>query len=199
MLVISCHADTGFFNHRLKYLSREILEGHLDNFIGVHTVMTAYFSGKLDYPYVRIELTYGEEEEMDGAKEVCETLTPNDIVMVVDVTAAPTKKDFVIEKCLDTKLSHALKKSLKKFSFDISTGTDDPVANEDESDVYIQKCPYTFFMGIPCTGGDYNAGMVQAKKESIIIVSEAILQIAKDYPAICEHLNIHIKKTRLAK
>ena len=47
MLVISCHADTGFPSHRLRRLKGRLVEGHLDNFIGVHAVMQAYFSGRL--------------------------------------------------------------------------------------------------------------------------------------------------------
>jgi hypothetical protein len=73
-LVISCHADTGFPAHRLNR-ERGACVGHLDNFVGVHAVMNAYFSGRMDAPNLRIELTYGEETGMAGAYEVLETLS----------------------------------------------------------------------------------------------------------------------------
>jgi hypothetical protein len=100
-LVISCHADTGFKRHRLRLNRNGDYYGYLDNFVGVHAVMNAYFSGELDYPDIRIELTYGEETDMEGANEVMETLHPDDTVIVVDVTGAPTDSDITIEKCSD--------------------------------------------------------------------------------------------------
>ena len=48
--------------------------GHMDNFGGVYAVMKAYFSGKLPQKGVRIEVTYGEETDMEGAKEVARTI-----------------------------------------------------------------------------------------------------------------------------
>jgi len=44
--------------------------GHLDNFLGVKAVMDLFFSGVIDNHYTRIELTYGEEEDFSGAKEI---------------------------------------------------------------------------------------------------------------------------------
>lgn len=56
-----------------------------------------------------------------------------------------------------------------QFSYEIYTGCEDPVANQDESDVYRLGTPFCFFMGIPVRGGqvgkfrskgDYNDGPV---------------------------------------
>ena len=103
MLVISAHADTNFRRHSLAVRGGEYL-GHLDNLVGVHAVMLAYFSGRLAPGRARIELTYGEEEDFAGARRVAPTLGPRDLVAVVDVTATPTRAGFVIEKCGDRRL-----------------------------------------------------------------------------------------------
>lgn len=66
--------------------------------------MNAYFSGRLNNPDIRIELTYGEETDMEGAYAVMETLQPNDAVTVVDVTGTITQSDITIEKCSDLDL-----------------------------------------------------------------------------------------------
>lgn len=89
MLVISAHADTNFSSHKLKKLQDGAIEGHLDNFSGVHAVMKAYFSGKLDRGNVRVV------------------------------------------------------------------------------DVYSKVCSRTCFIGVPVTGGDYNAGVVECKERSL--------------------------------
>jgi hypothetical protein len=99
ILLISCHADTGFKTHRLSIDKNGSYFGHLDNFIGVYAVMQAYFSGKMNYGNTRIELTYGEEDGMEGAYKVLKSLHKNDVAIVVDVTGIPTKKDITIEKC----------------------------------------------------------------------------------------------------
>jgi hypothetical protein len=74
-------------------------EGHLDNFVGVHAVMNPHFSGKMDAPNLRIELGYGDEKSLPGAHEVLKTLSPDYVVVVVDVTGALIHCDLVIEKC----------------------------------------------------------------------------------------------------
>lgn len=180
-LVISCHADTGFASHRLQIDGNGDYYGHLDNFVGVYAVMQSYFSGKLDHDSVRIELTYGEETGMSGAYEVLETLDPGDTVIVVDVTGTPTKKDLVIEKCSDAKLRVFMAKALKGISYDLYQDCPDPVANEDECDVYKQRLDKVCFLGIPCRGGDYNAGMVSASPKSVEAAAQAIIQIAKEF------------------
>ena len=115
-LVISCHADTGFKGHRLRLDRSGLFYGHLDNFVGVHAVMKAFFSGRLDRPHVRIELTGGEETDMAGAFEVLETLEAKDVVIVVDVTGTPTQADIVIEKCRDAGLRRFIRKALAGLS-----------------------------------------------------------------------------------
>lgn len=190
MLVISCHADTGFKSHSLRSVGHGVVEGHLDNFAGVHSVMQAYFSGKLSQDHVRIELTYGEEVNFAGALEVLATLRPHDVVAVVDVTGTETKKDLCIEKCSSPELQVFLKKALRGMSFDLFEGCPDPISNSDEADVYRDKCPYTFFMGPPCWGGDYNAGQVRCRHRSLDALSEALCRISRQFPQFCKAVGI---------
>jgi hypothetical protein len=140
--------------------------------------MNAYFSGRLDLPNVRIELTYGEETDMEGAYEVLETLSPDDTVVVVDVTGADTQMDFTIEKCVSPAMQDFVTKALTGMSYDLYEGCPDPVANEDESDVYTQKLQNVFFLGIPCYGGDYNEAEVSCKESSVAAVTEALIRLA---------------------
>ena len=107
MIIISAHADTNFKKVNLQ-IEGDYYKGYLDNYVGVYAVMKAYFSGKMNFDYVRVELTYGEEIDMAGAKKVAEEITNDDLVIVVDVTATPTKKDFVIEKCESKKTGDAI-------------------------------------------------------------------------------------------
>ena len=179
MLVISCHADTGFKSLRLRRLPGGVVEGHLDNFAGCYAVMKAYFSGRMDFDRIRIELTWGEEIGLLGAKELVGSLHPKDLVVVVDVTGTPTNKDFVIEKCADPKVRGFLKKALEGMKYELFEDCPDPIADSDESDVYSQKCPHTFFLGVPCAGGDYNAGAVRCRQASIDAVAEALCRLAE--------------------
>jgi hypothetical protein len=181
MLVISCHADTGFTSHRLRRLPGGVVEGHLDNFAGCHAVMQAYFSGRMDLERVRIELTWGEEAGLLGAKELVGSLDPKDLVVVVDVTGTPTENDFVIEKCADPKARAFLEKALKGMKYELFEGCPDPISDCDETDVYVRNCPHTFFLGLPCTGGDYNAGLVRCRQASLDAVAEAVCRIAEKY------------------
>lgn len=190
MLIISCHADTGFGTHQLEKLEHGIVRGKLDNFAGVYAVMQAYFSGQLTYDYLRIELTYDEEGEMEGAKEVLRTLRKHDVVMVVDVTGVPTQKDFVIEKCKNPALKACLEEILQGMSYDLYVGCEDPIANEDEVNVYSQYCPYTFMLALPCFGGDYNAGAVDMREQTLTSVAQAIGKIAKNFSQLCKKLEI---------
>lgn len=182
--VISCHADTGFPNHRLSRNGEELITGHLDNFVGVHAVMLAYFSGRMDFPNIRIELTYGEEIDMAGAYEVLETLNTDDVVVVVDVTGTPTDGDFVIEKCYSPVMRAFIQDALKGMSYDLYEGCPDPIAWMDESDVYREKLENVFFLGVPCTGGDYNRGAVTCRESSVRAVSEALIRLAGAYPSM---------------
>lgn len=179
MLVISCHADTGFSSHSLRRRDDGTVTGNLDNFAGVYAVMQAYFSGRLSQEHVRIELTYGEEEGCIGAREVLDSLNANDIVIVVDVTGADTSSDFTIEKCRDAALQALLCSALTGMRYDLHEGCPDPISDADEVDVYIEKCRLVCFMGVPCTGGDYNTGHVTCRLQSIESVAEAICRIAE--------------------
>ena len=179
-LVISCHADTGFRAHRLKR-TEGALVGHLDNSAGVHAVMNAFFSGRLDSDLVRIELTYGEETDMEGAYEVLDTLSRDDVVVVVDVTGAETECDITIEKCASPRMREFVAAALEGLSCALYEGCPDPVADEDECDVYGEKLEHVFFLGIPCTGGDYNAGVVACREASIGAASEALMRLAEQF------------------
>ncbi len=181
MLVISTHSDTGFKSHRLAKLPGGIVEGHLDNFAGVHATMLAYFSGRMSQDYVRIELTYGEEIGCIGAQEVYDTLDPSDLVVVVDVTGTPTEKDFCIEKCAHPILRRFLKECLAGMSYDLYENCPDPVSTCDEVDIYVEKCPATFFLGVPVQGGDYNAGIVRCREKSLHAIADALCRIAESY------------------
>jgi len=179
--VISCHADTGFRKHRLTRMPDGNVYGHLDNFVGVHAVMNAYFSGRLDVPGVRIELTYGEETDMAGAKEVRKTLSPDDVVVVVDVTGIDTAADLTIEKCDTPVMQVFVHTALEGMSYVLFPDCPDPIANEDESDVYRKRLENVFFLGIPCQGGDYNAGRVSCRETSIAAATEAIIRLATTF------------------
>lgn len=157
------------------------VEGHLDNFAGVHAVMTAYFSGRLNMPGIRIELTHGEETDMAGAREVCASLDPSDVVLVVDVTAAPAPVDFTIEKCADPDMRRFVRRALKGMRYRLYAGCPDPVAQCDESDVYRSRCRRVCFLGVPCRGGDYNAGVVRCRVRRIEQAAEAICRMAEAF------------------
>lgn len=190
MLVFSCHADTGFDRHALERRADGVLYGHLDNFTGVYAVMSAYFSGRLNRDYLRIELTYGEEVDFAGALEVRETLRPHDVVFVVDVTGTPTKGDLVIEKCESPELRRFLETVLAGMAVDIYPDCPDPVSDEDETDVYREAVRFTCFLGVPCFGGDYNDGRVCCRDASLAAMAEAICRIAEGFPAFCRETGI---------
>ncbi len=186
MLVISCHSDTGFYSHSLSSSDEgDVVFGHLDNFVGVYAVMEAYFSGRLDNDFTRIELTYGEEEDFEGAYEVLDTLKKDDVVIVIDVTGTETTRDFVIEKCESRDLKVFFEEIFKDLNYDIYRDCPDPVTDEDEVDVYKDKCKYTCFLGIPCYGGDYNEEKVKCTKQSINSVTEAICLIVANFEDFC--------------
>ena len=178
--VISCHADTGFRSHRLKRVQDTCI-GHMDNLVGVHAVMNAYFSGRMDLPNLRIELTHGEETDMAGAYEVLRTLSADDVVVVVDVTGTITGCDIVIEKCRSMEMQSFVKSALKGMSYELHEDCPDPVSNCDESDVYSEKLQNVFFLGIPCHGGDYNSVKVSCRDASISAATEAIVRLACEF------------------
>ena len=192
MLVISCHADTNFSKHTLQKQADGSYLGHMDNFVGVYSVMQAYFSGRMNKDYVRIELTYGEEVGFIGAYEVLNSIKQDDMVIVVDVTGVETKKDIVIEKCMNPCVERFLKETLDPESFDLYKGCKDPVANCDESDVYREISEHVFFLGVPCFGGDYNEIPVGCYQRNIDGISEAICKIVEQYPTYCQQHNLDI-------
>lgn len=177
-LVISCHADTGFPSHRLRLTEAGNYFGHLDNFIGIYAVMLAYFSGRLDYEHVVIELTDGEEVDMAGARRVAATLSPQDVVVVVDVTATATERDLVIEKCAAPAMQRLVHEALAGLSYELHSGCPDPVSTSDEVDVYRERTESVFFLGIPVWGGDYNEVMVEARPASVTAAAEALVRLA---------------------
>jgi hypothetical protein len=181
--VISCHADTGFRRHGLVRTGRGILRGHLDNFAGVHAVMRAFFTGRMDPHCVRIELTHGEETDFAGAIDVRKTLNRKDMVAVVDVTGTPTKADITIEKCMNPKVREFVEGALTGIRHEIFEGCPDPVSDSDETDVYRGKSQSVFFLGIPCQGGDYNKGTVRCRERSIEAASRALVQLANAFAA----------------
>ncbi|MCC7359313.1 MAG: hypothetical protein IT317_07545 [Anaerolineales bacterium] len=181
MLVISCHADTGFQAHSLTHRADGIIQGHLDNFAGVQAVMQAYFSGRLAGGHVRIELTYGEETDFAGAYDVLETLSPDDTVLVVDVSGAETDNDFTIEKCKAAAMRAFVREALGGLAYDLYEGCPDPLSDVDEVEVYKQVCPRICFVGVPVFGGDYNAGQVLCRPQSIASVTEALCRLAEAY------------------
>jgi hypothetical protein len=181
MLVISCHADTGFKSHSLTHRPDGLIQGHLDNFAGVQATMQAYFSGRLAGDQVRIELTYGEEIDFGGAYDVLATLKPDDTVLVVDVTGAETENDFTIEKCKQPAMQAYVRRALGDLKYDLYEGCPDPVSDVDEVEVYKQLCPNICFVGVPVFGGDYNAGQVLCRPQSISAVTEALCRLAEAY------------------
>lgn len=188
-LIVSCHADTGFRAHRLKSHG-DAYHGHLDNFVGVHAVMNAYFSGRMDLPRVRIELTYGEEKDMEGAAEVLRTLSSDDVVVVVDVTGAATPHDITIEKCASPAMQKFVREALSGMSYGLYEGCPDPVSDMDESDIYRSRLENVFFLGIPCTGGDYNARRVSCRKACVDAASEALIRLARSFQKFNRHTGI---------
>lgn len=180
MIFISAHADTNYKRVNLR-IEGDSYVGYLDNYAGVYTAVKAFFSGEINFDYVRIELTPDEEIDMRGARQVAKEVKKNDLVIVIDVTGTPTDKDFVIEKCQSHIVRKFLVKVLDGFSYDIYADCPDPVANEDEVDVYKHKTKYCFFLGIPCHGGDYNFEDTKCKIRSIEHAAEAVIKICREY------------------
>lgn len=185
-VIISAHGDTNWTTHHLATnlgvripdgLEEDEYYGHMDNFGGVYATMMAYFSGRLPQDKVRIEITYGEETGMDGAKEVANTIESTDVVIVVDVTGTETTKNVVVEKCYHPRLRKLVTNCLQEsnVTFDIYRDCPDPIAFEDETLIYSNITDYYFFLGLPVRGGDYNAGAVYCFKKDIEMLSEALI------------------------
>ncbi len=181
MIVFSCHADTNFRYHSLARKNGGYL-GFLDNFAGVYATMRAYFSGQIQGDHVQIALTEHEETTFEGALRVRNTLNSDDLVVVVDVTGIIGDWDFTIEKCNDLIAQTFVTETLSGFRYRLFEDSPDPIAAEDEVDVYREKCPHSFFLGVPCSGGDYNKEAVYCKESSIEAVSQAIIALVAAYP-----------------
>jgi hypothetical protein len=152
---------------------------HLDNFVGVFTMLKAYFAGQFPQHGCRLEITYDEEVDMEGAKEVAATLNGNEVVIVIDVTGVRTTKNFTIEKLQNKRLRKFVKACLAESeqfrdTFDLFVGCPDPICLEDETNVYSKTTPFTFFFGIPVRGGDYNEGPVRCWVRDVEVASEAL-------------------------
>lgn len=145
--------------------------------------MNAYFSGRMNGDHLRIELTEGEETDYAGAHRVARTLSPDDTIIVVDVTGLVTRKDFTIEKCDNPALRRSLRATLRGMNYSLYKDCPDPIADQDETDVYREVCARVCFLGIPCLGGDYNDGPVSCRAKSIQAASEALCRIAEAYRA----------------
>ena len=192
MLVLSCHSDTGFGVHALDIVDSGRYYGHLDNFACVYGVMKAYFSGRINNNHTRIELTHGEETNMEGAREVLRTLHKNDFVIVIDVTATNTSKDIVVEKCKNPDIRKFIKRSLSGLDFDMYRDCPDPISQSDEVDIYSQECARVCFLGLPCFGGDYNNEKVFCRKQSIDNLAEAICRLSEAFPSFCREHGIPV-------
>jgi hypothetical protein len=144
--------------------------------------MQAYFSGDLPQDRVRIEITYGEETGMVGAQEVAQTLGPTDVVIVVDVTGTRTTSNVVIEKCKNNRLRLFLQDVMKHTDIPhkIYKGCPDGICTMDETDVYSFVTEYTFFLGLPVRGGNYNAGPVYCFKADIDDLSRSLIVITRE-------------------
>jgi len=180
MIIISAHSDTNFKTVKLS-IDGDYYKGYLDNYVGVYAAMKAYFSGEIGFEHVRLDLTYGEETDMEGAKLVAKDVTGNDLVIVVDVTATSTNKDFVIEKCKSKKVKQFLEDTLVDFNYDLYSGCPDPISNIDEVEVYKHKTNNYFFLGLPCSGGNYNNVEVKCGIKSLDEAARALIKICKDY------------------
>jgi hypothetical protein len=71
--------------------------------------------------------------------------------------------------------------ALECLSYDLHAGCPDPISDCDETDVYREKLANVFFLGIPCQGGDYNAGAVSCRVSSITAASEALIRLLEEF------------------
>ena len=93
-LIFSAHGDTNFSVSRCILVDScekgTLYYAHCDNFVGVHAVLQAYFSGHISGTRTECHVTHGEEDgSFSGAVDVCRKMRPTDVVFVVDVTAKP--------------------------------------------------------------------------------------------------------------
>jgi hypothetical protein len=99
-LVFSAHGDTCFDETCCLHVPRSsgyLHFGEVDNFGGVSSMLNAYFSGQMPSERVRCNITYGEEQSINGvdftgARELMSTLEPFDFVVVIDVTGVSPRR-----------------------------------------------------------------------------------------------------------
>ncbi|MFH1018225.1 MAG: hypothetical protein V1798_08605 [Pseudomonadota bacterium] len=180
MLVFSAHADTNFYVQSLT-LKNDGYFGPLDNYVGVFAAMQAFFSGQIQGEHTRIVLTDHEETSYQGALELRDQLSPEDMVVVVDVTGIEGDMDFTIEKCADPVSRRFVQNALSGFHYRLFENSPDPISDSDEVDVYGEKCPHSFFLGIPCLGGDYNRESVFCRKTSVDAAARAMIALSRAY------------------
>jgi hypothetical protein len=97
-IVFVAHGDHNFETVQCTK-EGDVWKGHMDNLLGVYTVMQAYFSGRLPKTCCGIQITYGEEGDtvdkngnmvdFAGARNVMDEITEDDLIVVVDVTSLP--------------------------------------------------------------------------------------------------------------
>jgi archaemetzincin len=171
--IISAHGDTNFSRSQI-FRRAEWIYGTLDNFVGVKATMDACFNGGLNG--ARIEITYGEEIGMAGALEVAQTVSCDDVVVVVDVTGYQTTKDLIIENCRSAWMYAFIKEALTDapFTYDIFSDSGDPICQVDETGVYAQRTERCVMLAIPCDGGDYNSHLVRCRSKSLRSATSAL-------------------------
>jgi hypothetical protein len=70
------------------------------------------------------------------------------------------------------------KVALARMSYELYEDCPDPASWMDESDVYSKKLENVFFLGVPCSVGDYNQGMVSCREFSEQAAAEAVIRLA---------------------
>ena len=89
---------------------------------------------------------------------------------------------FAIEKCKNQDIEMFMRRVLDGLSFKLYHGTEDPIADEDESDVYRKVCNNVVCLMPVVHGGDYNDGPVKCHQKTIDSTLEAICRIAEHFP-----------------
>ncbi len=72
-----------------------------------------------------------------------------------------------------------MRAALRELSVELFAGCPDPVSTADECDVYAKRLKRVFCLGIPCRGGDYNAGRVRMGRRSLATAARALVRLAR--------------------
>lgn len=95
-----------------------------------------------------------------GARQVMESITEDDLIVVIDVTSMPKEYEdleITAEKVKNPILADFLKDTWKEdFKYKIFENTPDTEAFQDESDAFREVTKNVFFFGLKVYGGDYN-------------------------------------------